>query len=165
MARPRPQQADIRKWARGSSERAMGGRDDGDGGELTRDEFEASVRCLQDVWDAKTDLQRQLGDERRKNEKLRDQISKATAKRSEQDDELRDTRRELEKAKQDAETQRQRAERLDGQLEEARREASEEARNSRSCRELEEQLAQLRRENTRCAHRISSPKHLGLGLC
>ena len=87
------------------------------GGEaVTEREFEDALRTFQTLWEAKGDLERQLGDERRRTEKLRNQISEQLVAQEKLRDDLRAAQRTGEEQERQAERDRETVLALEQQL-------------------------------------------------
>ena len=113
--------------------------------QVTEEEFQDSLRNLQGLWDAKADLERRLGDEKRRVEKLRDHVSEQVAARDKLKEQLEANNCAQEQLAKRAERDRGTIEGLERRLEEAQRRAGE--RSCGGCAELEAQAAALAREN------------------
>eukprot|EP01043_Picozoa_sp_COSAG02_P080546 COSAG02_NODE_19202_length_894_cov_96.835220_1_plen_210_part_01 len=115
---------------------------------LAEREFEDALRTFQALWETKGDLERQLGDERRRTEKLRNQISEQLVAQEKLRDELHGAQRTGEKQERRAERDRETILALEQQLAEAQRKQQRESSCQR-CVELEAQVLALERDNGR----------------
>lgn len=119
------------------------------GGEaFTEREFEDALRTFQALWEAKGDLERQLGDERRRTEKLRNQISEQVVAQDRLRESLRAAQRAGEKQERRAERDRETILTLEQQLADAQRRQQQQRESScQRCIELEAQVLALERDN------------------
>jgi hypothetical protein len=125
----------------------MASRDAGGDDPLTEEEFESSLRTFTALWDAKADLERQLGDERRRTEKLRNQISEQVVAQEGLKEDLRAAQRTNEKQGKRAERDRETIHTLEQRLAEAQAKAGDRERSCQRCAELEAKARGLEHEN------------------
>lgn len=136
------------------------------GEQLTEREFEEALRTFQKVWEAKADLERQLGDERRRTEKLRDQISDQVVAQEALRNELRAAQRTCEKQEKRAQRDRETILSLEQKLTEAQGRKQRQQNCSR-CVELDAQVRVLERDNgqlKRAASELESLRAYGKEL-